>query len=218
MPGKYSLSAIAPVDNTRVVISPSSYPATPKEIEIFNKAVDRGTVAEAEALYSILRFTPYVKYLTDVGDIAGLNPATLAKRNQGQNYTIDFSDYGSVVGGWPIDVANRNDNLDYSNRPVLKSKKHHYKRSTHNNLITREFSKAFAKYNPLKIAGIIGDVIQGYDAAKELFNSHKNLQQVKQSINWGQQPFRIDTGTTKEDNDRFNSQFIKPRRYLVGNY
>ena len=81
-----------------------------------------------------------------------------------------------------------------------------------------KFYKYAAKYNPLKITGIIGDVVQGVNAAKELYKANKNLQEVESSINWKQQPFRIDTSISREDNERFNSQFIRPRRSLGGNY
>uniref|UniRef100_A0AAU8MKK3 Capsid protein n=1 Tax=Geladintestivirus 6 TaxID=3233138 RepID=A0AAU8MKK3_9CAUD len=216
--GKSALSKAAPVDNTRIVINPSMRPATLKDNKRLNKANERAIMANAEALYSVLRFAPYVKYLTDVGDITGYNPATINKRNKGESYTPDFSDFGAIFGGQPIDFANKDDNLDYSNKPVSKAKKHPYRRSIHNNKINRKLSKAFVKYNPLKMVSVVGDIIQGKDAAIELFNANKNLQQTKESIDWRQQPFRIDTETTQEDNDRFNSQFIKPRRYLGGNY
>lgn len=68
------------------------------------------------------------------------------------------------------------------------------------------------------MAGILGDVVQGVNAVKKLYNANKNLQQVESSINWKQQPFRIDTGVSRKDNERFNSQFIRPRRSLGGNY
>ena len=85
-------------------------------------------------------------------------------------------------------------------------------------MINRELSKGFAKYNPLKITGIVGDVVQGVNAVKELYNANKNLQQVESSINRKQQPFRIDTGASREYNEKFNSQFNRPRRSLGGNY
>lgn len=219
MPGKHSLTTVAPVDNTRVVIGPSRSPATQADNKKLNDANNRAIAANAEALYSVLRFTPYVKYLTDIGDIIGRNPATAYKRNNGENYTLDFSDYGAITGGWPIDFVNRNGQLDFSSSPSrTTSKKHPYRRKVHNTMINRELSKGFAKYNPLKITGIVGDVVQGINAAKELYKANKNLQEVESSINWKQQPFRIDTSVSREDNKRFNSQFIRPRRSLGGNY
>lgn len=219
MPGKYSLTTVAPVDNTRVVIGPSRSPATKADSKKLNDANNRAIAANAEALYSVLRFTPYVKYLTDIGDIIGRNPATAYKRNNGENYTLDFLDYGAITGGWPIDFVNRNGKLDFDSSPSrTTSKKHPYRRKVHNTTINRELSKGFAKYNPLKITGIVGDVVQGVNAAKELYKANKNLQEVESSINWKQQPFRIDTSISREDNERFNSQFIRPRRSLGGNY
>lgn len=219
MPGKHSLTTAAPVDSTRVVIGPSRSPATQADSKKLNDANNRAIAANAEALYSVLRFTPYVKYLTDVGDIAGWNPATAYKRNNGEDYTVDFSDYGAITGGWPIDVVNRNGQLDFDSSPGrTTSKKHPYRRKIHNTMINRELSKGFAKYNPLRMVGILGDVVQGVNAAKELYKANKNLKQVKQSINWKQQPFKIDTGVSREDNEKFNSQFNRPRRSLGGNY
>ena len=219
MPSKYSLTTVAPVDNTRVVIGPSRSPATQADSKKLNDANNRAIAANAEVLYSILRFTPYVKYLTDIGDIIGKNPATAYKRNNGEDHTLDFSDYGAITGGWPIDFVNRNGQLDFDSSPSrTTSKKHPYRKKVHNTTINRELSKGFAKYNPLKITGIVGDVVQGVNAAKELYKANKNLQQVESSINWKQQPFRIDTGASREYNEKFNSQFNRPRRSLGGNY
>ena len=219
MPSKHSLTTVAPVDNTRVVIGPSRSPATQADSKKLNDANNRAIAANAEALYSVLRFTPYVKYLTDIGDIIGRNPATAYKRNNGEDHTLDFSDYGAITGGWPIDFVNRNGQLDFDSSPSrTTSKKHPYRKKVHNTTINRELSKGFAKYNPLKITGIVGDVVQGVNAAKELYKANKNLQEVESSINWKQQPFRIDTSISREDNERFNSQFNRPRRSLGGNY
>ena len=197
---KYSLDTAIPVDNTRVVIGPSRSPATQADSKKLNDANNRAIAANAEALYSVLRFIPYTKYLTDIGDITGWNPATAYKRNNGKDYTLDFSDYGAIIGGWPIDIINRNGKLDFdSSTGRTISKKHPYRRKVHNTMINRELSKGFVKYNPLRMVGILGDVIQGVNAAKELYDANKNLQQVKQSINWKQQPFSIDTGMSIED-------------------
>ena len=219
MPSKHSLTTAAPVDSTRVVIGPSRSPATQTDSKKLNDANNRAIAANAEALYSVLRFTPYIKYLTDIGDIIGKNPATAYKRNNGEDHTLDFSDYGAITGGWPIDFVNRNGQLDFSSSPSrTTSKKHPYRKKVHNTMINRELSKGFAKYNPLKITGIVGDVVQGVNAAKELYKANKNLQEVESSINWKQQPFRIDTGASREYNEKFNSQFNRPRRSLGGNY
>lgn len=219
MPGKYSLTTVEPVDNTRVVIGPSKSPATQVDSKKLNDANNEAKAANAEALYSVLRFTPYVKYLTDIGDITGYNPATAYKRNKGEDYTIDFSDYGSITGGWPIDVINRNGQLNFDSSPSkTTSKKSRYRRNIHNTTINRELSKGFAKYNPLKMIGILGDAVQGIKAIKEVYNANKNLKQVEQSINWRQQPFKIDTATNKKDSEKFNTQFNKSRHFLSGNY
>ena len=205
MPSKHSLTTVSPVDNTRVVIGPSRSPATQVDSKKLNDANNRAIAANAEALYSILRFTPYVKYLTDIGDITGWNPAIAYNRNNGENYTLDFSDYGAITGGWPIDIINRNGKLDFDSSPSRTiSKKHPYRRKVHNNIINRELSKGFIKYNPLRMVCILGDVVQGVNAAKELYNANKNLQQVKQSIKWKQQPFSIDTGMSIEDRKKLN--------------
>lgn len=82
MPSKHSLTTVAPVDNTRVVIGPSRSPATQADSKKLNDANNRAIVANAEALYSVLRFTPYVKYLTDVGDVLGVNPASYGKSGE----------------------------------------------------------------------------------------------------------------------------------------
>lgn len=197
---KYSLDTAIPVDNTRVVIGPSKSPTSKADSKKLNDANNRAIVANAEALYSVLRFIPYIKYLTDIGDITGWNPATAYKRNNVKDYTLDFSDYGAIIGGWPIDIINRNGKLDFnSSTGRTISKKHPYKRKVHNTMINRELSKGFVKYNPLRMVGILGDVIQGVNAIKEAYEANKNLKQVEQSINWRHQPFQIDTVASRED-------------------
>ena len=219
MPSKHSLTTVVPVDNTRVVIGPSRSPATQADSKKLNDANNRAIAANAEALYSVLRFTPYVKYITDVGDVLGVNPAAYGKSGE-----YDPTDLMGV-GGQGLESAFNSladkEAKGGSYRTTIGRGKNKHKvtlqRGGPDGWSTK-FYKYAAKYNPLKITGIIGDVVQGVNAAKELYKANKNLQEVESSINWKQQPFRIDTSISREDNERFNSQFIRPRRSLGGNY
>lgn len=219
MPSKYSLTTTAPVDNTRVVIGSSKSPATQTNSKKLNDANNRAITANAEALYSVLRFTPYVKYLTDVGDITGYNPSSYKISRE-----YDSTD-GMAIGGQSLEtylnnLADEEAKGGHKTVTIGRGRNKHkviLQRGGPDGLQTKAY-RYFAKYNPLKMAGILGDVMQGINAAKELYKANKNLKQVEQSINYKHQPFIIDTGASREDNEKFNSQFIRPRHSLGGNY
>ena len=218
MPIKHSLTTTEPVDNTRVVINPSKSPASFNDSKKLNDANNRAIIANAEAIYSVLRFMPYVKYLTDIGDVTGLNPA--AKTN---NQDPDITDIFPFMS--PAFENYINKTADMMNRPngIKRTRgkgvmRHTIKAQIKPGSLEDKLYRGLGKYNPLKIIGVVGDVVQGLNAAKELYNAHKNIKQVKQSINYKQQPFRIDTGASRENNESFNSKVTRPRHFLGGNY
>lgn len=197
------------VDNTRVVVGPSRIFRHKGAMNKYNKLLDNAIASRGELLYSIARFLPWTRYVTDVGDMTGRNPASVWDRQNGGNYSYDSTD-GMGIGGMAFEgFANREaHNLEnqQGNKRVTVGRgknKHSYIRTP---TVAKQHAKvyrAFGKYNPLKMAGIAGDTYQGIKAVNNFINNEKALNNFDKKA-FISMPYSYDTSQSKETNTKRN--------------
>ena len=195
-------------DATKIVITPSRTPATSKDQKRLNSAVNRNIRAQGEAAYSIFRFIPRIKYLTDFGDVLGINPASYNKPNE-----YDLTD-GMSLGGNLMEPGFNNIAKEYAKPGTTTITVGRRPKTKHKTIIKTgpdsfnyKFAKYANKYNPLKMIGFVGDIYQGVRAAKELYDANANLVNTEKSIDWKIQPYSIDTSLGMKVNERKNAKY-----------
>lgn len=197
------------VDNTRVIVGPSRVFRHKGAMNKYNKLLDNSIASRAELLYSVARFLPWTRYLTDAGDMTGRNPASVWDRRNGGNYSYDSTD-GMGIGGMAfegfINREARNLENQQGNKRVTVGRgknKHSYIRTPTVAKQHAKFYRAFGKYNPLKMAGIAGDTYQGIKAVKNFINNEKALNDFNKKA-FISMPYSYDTSQSKKINTKRN--------------
>lgn len=119
-------------------------------------------------VYGALRFIPYIRYATDVADTFGLSPD--------QNGEFDTTD--SMGAGGHLFSFGMNQFADELEKQTGNIQvrigrnprnRHYYTRTPAMAQEQAKLYRAFGKYNPLKFAGVVGDI---YQEGKHLYNLH----------------------------------------------
>lgn len=197
------------VDNTRVVVGPSRVFRHKGAMNKYNHLLNNAIASRSELLYSIARFLPWTRSLTDIGDITGRNPASVWDQRNGGSYDYDSTDGMGIGGRYFESFANREArNLEnqQGNKRVTVGRgknKHSYIRTP---TVAKQHAKvyrAFGKYNPLKMAGIAGDIYQGIKAVNNFINNEKALNNFDKKA-FISMPYSYDTSQSKETNTKRN--------------
>lgn len=201
------------VDNTKVVASPYRTFRHKESMNKYNHLLNNAIASRAELLYSIARFLPWTRYLTDVGDMTGRNPTSVWDRQNGGNYSYDSTD-GMGIGGMLFEsIMNREArNLEnqQGNKQVIVGRgkhKHSYIRTPTAAKESAKWYRAFGKYNPLKMIGILGDSYQGIKAVNNFINNEKALNNFDKKA-FISMPYSYDTSQSKENNTKRNLTII----------
>lgn len=197
------------IDNTKVVVGPYRTFRHKEAMNKYNKLLNNSIASRGELFYSIARFLPWTRSLTDIGDITGRNPASVWDRKNGGNYDYDSTD-GMGIGGRYFEGFMNNEayNLEHQqgNKRVTigrGKRKHSYIRTPTAAKESAKIYKAFGKYNPLKMAGIIGDAYQGIKAINTFINDEKALNSFDKKA-FISMPYSYDTSQSKANNTKRN--------------
>ena len=197
------------VDNTKVVVGPSRVFRHKGAMDKYNHLSNNAIASRSELLYSIARFLPWTRYLTDVGDMTGRNPASVWDRRNGGNYSYDSTD-GMGIGGMLFEGIMNNEARNLENQQGNKrvtvgrgKYKHSYIRTPTAAKESAKWYRAFGKYNPLKMAGILGDSYQGIKAVNNFINNEKALNNFDKKA-FISMPYSYDTSQSKENNTKRN--------------
>lgn len=176
--GQLGLKSLeAKKDNTNVSPIIGTYVGNSKEVQ---DAANRRIKAQGNVAYGILRFVPYVKWVTDVLDITKISP------------DIDQPDFTDVTqgishGGRSASKINKSryQNLTVGQRVKVGPRKRHpymtVTQGTKNEGI-KFWNKVGNGFKNLGLIGLSGDIIQGINNLKELYNSEQNYQHVIDSV------------------------------------
>lgn len=205
------------VDNTRVVVGPSRVFRHKGAMDKYNHLSNNAIASRGELLYSIARFLPWTRYLTDVGDMTGRNPASVWDRRNGGNYSYDSTD-GMGIGGMLFEGIMNSESRNLENQQGNKrvtigrgKHKHSYIRTPTAAKESAKWYRAFGKYNPLKMAGIIGDTYQGIKAVNTFIDNEKSLNDFDKKA-FISMPYSYDTSQNKENNTKRNLNYGKTFR------
>ena len=197
------------VDNTRVVVGPSRVFRHKEAMNKYNKLLNNSIASRGELLYSVARFLPWTRYLTDVGDMTGRKPASVWDRQNGGNYSYDSTD-GMGIGGMAFEGFTNREARNLENQQGNKrvtigrgKHKHSYIRTPTDAKQQAKFYRAFGKYNPLKIIGIVGDTYQGIKAVKNFINNEKALNDFDKKA-FISMPYSYNTSQSKANNTKRN--------------
>lgn len=158
-------------DNTNVSPIIGTYVGNSKEVQ---DAANRRIKAQGNVAYGILRFVPYIKWATDVLDVSGLSPDIDQP---------DFTDVNQIMGHTWRGIAKMNKS-HYQNLKVGSKKRNSYRTITQDfkNKKIKLYDKIGNGFKNLGLIGLSGDIIQGINNLKELYNSEQNYQHVIDSV------------------------------------